>query len=73
MFRVRLHLSIPQICVSSKKYRDIIRCVFHPLHDLSQLLHPLLCVALTAFEVGRHQAQLMAFESHLIDENTQSL
>lgn len=72
MFRVRLHLSVPQICVSSKKYSDIIRGIFHPLHDHAQLFHALFCMALTAFEVGRHQTQLMAFENHLVGEKRHS-
>lgn len=59
-------LSVPQVCVPSKQDGDIVRCVFHPLHHHSQLFHPLHRLAFTALEVGRHQTQLLAFESHLI-------
>lgn len=59
-------LCVPQVCVPSEHDGQIIRCFPHPLHHHSQLLHPFFCMALTAFEVGCHQTQLLAFESHLI-------
>lgn len=59
-------LRVSQVCVPSKQDGDIICCLSHPLHHHSQLLHPLLSMALTALKVGRHQTKLLAFEIHLM-------
>lgn len=63
-----MNLSISQVCVPSKQNSNIIRCLSHPLHHHSQLCHPLPCMGFTAFQVGRHQAKFLAFESYLRDE-----
>lgn len=65
------HLGVPEVCVPSEQDVDVIRSLFHPVHQRLQLFHPLSCVALTAFKVRSHQAQLVAFKSRLISNKQQ--
>uniref|UniRef100_A0A8C6M8A2 Transmembrane protein 64 n=1 Tax=Nothobranchius furzeri TaxID=105023 RepID=A0A8C6M8A2_NOTFU len=55
-----------QVRVSTKQDVDVLRSLFHPLHHQLQLFHPFSCVAFTTLKVRGHQAQLLAFKSHLI-------
>lgn len=66
MQRQRADLGVSQVGVSSEHDSDVVRCLSHPLHHQSQLLHPLLCMAFTALKVGRHQTKTLPFEIHLI-------